>query len=153
MQRHKPLERVEIDLGPGEGATRTMWTSAIETDLVLVERRYFDALRDVVTEARVVRDGWSQVGWEEFCEALDRLAMVEREKKMAPVDAQRMVALERLYRLIKGRREAERAFDEAGEDDDAEMQAAVLPYIDYFDEEIARCLREIEGLEQGGDGR
>lgn len=124
--------------------------TAIEADLVLVERRYLDALRDVTAEARVIRDGWSQTGWEEFCEALDRLATVEREKKMALVDARKLAALERLYKLVKGRRDAERAFYESGEDGDAEMQAAVLPYIDYFDKEIEQCMREIEDSAQGG---
>ncbi|MBX5436760.1 MAG: hypothetical protein IRZ33_06030 [Alicyclobacillaceae bacterium] len=111
--------------------------SAPGADWVLADRRYVDALKDVALAARAVRDGWSQAGWEEFCEALDRLSAVERSERVA-VDRRRLEALERLYELVRLRRAAEEAF--------AEAQAEALPYVGCLDEEIKRTLKAIDEL-------
>ncbi|WP_029422131.1 hypothetical protein [Alicyclobacillus macrosporangiidus] len=114
-----------------------------DAGMVLVSRRYLDALRDVAVEAKAIRNGWSQAGWEDFCEALDTLDVVELSGKVV-ADKRRIEALERLYELVKRRRSAERAFDEAGEAGDAEAQVVALPYVDYFDREIEKTLTAID---------
>lgn len=44
-----------------------------EAGFTVVKRKELDLLRDVAAAAKAIREGYSDIRWEEFCEAIDAM--------------------------------------------------------------------------------